>query len=97
MTCKNCKHWTIDPPSSGTYLDGSPMNQEPGWGCCEIGSSGNGEADTKETKAYALDYEQYGAKLRTAPDFGCVQFEPKDTVGLACVNPLAPLFVREKE
>lgn len=29
------------------------------------------------SKAIALDREQYKAELMTAPDFGCVQWEPK--------------------
>lgn len=61
--CKTCRHWN------------NPITlSPPGWGSCKMASSDC----TLPTLAKAEDWENYAAWLRTAPEFGCLQWEAKD-------------------
>ena len=64
--CRDCRHWTarvfVSYPTKIRY--------------CALTESHDGLSVTP-TKALACDYEQYGARLVTEPDFGCVQFRPQ--------------------
>lgn len=77
--CRDCTWW-----SRGSGLDW----ETPGWGYCELGEMReDGYPETgyirsrlhEQTKALAVTSTpwQGDARLHTAPDFGCVQFEVK--------------------
>ena len=61
--CRDCRHWAarafLSYPTKVRY--------------CALTESHDGLSITP-TKALACDFEQYGARLITEPDFGCVQF-----------------------
>ena len=72
--CKNCRWWDRDlRRMTPTQKDTVPSS----YGFCEITASGNDKPEYPETLAYGLDYEDYGGILVTAPNFGCVQYEPR--------------------
>ena len=69
--CRTCKHWE---PPAGTVVSGRRV-----YGVCEVASSRDGEPEYEETLAYAADADvRRYAELRTADNFGCVQFAPHD-------------------
>jgi hypothetical protein len=73
--CRYCQHW--DAPES---LTGHANVDEPwksGFGACRLTDY---EAWPGETLATAADADCYRAVLRTAPDFGCIQFARTDSV-----------------
>ncbi len=61
--CKNCTWWD--------YYD------DVNWAKCNLTETEDGRPLLPQTRAVAKDSEQYAAYLLTAPDFGCIQFEPK--------------------
>lgn len=61
--CRNCEYWT-------QFM----FNEK--YECLLMRSSG-GKADYPESKAVALDGEDYLAGVITQPDFGCIQFKEK--------------------
>ena len=64
--CRDCYHWR-----TRTFLSyTTPVHY------CALTESHDGLCITP-TKALACDFEQYGARLITEPDFGCVQFRPQ--------------------
>lgn len=67
--CRDCKHWRT--PDEGEY---GPLRTN--CGECVISESENGKSKGI-TLAFAMDAEGYFAILKTAPNFGCVQFEAK--------------------
>jgi hypothetical protein len=67
-TCKDCRHWR-DPQERGELGEV--------WGFCGKADSKDARPVDASTRAYALDGEAYDARLVTAPDFGCSQFEIK--------------------
>lgn len=44
------------------------------WGRCLLAEANSGSLKREESKSAAIDFESYGAELRCAPDFGCVQW-----------------------
>lgn len=70
MHCQDCKYWRA--------LIGPEYYPEVHrtWGQCSLGASAGGLPAEVHTRAFASDSEEYAASLMTAPDFGCVQFEP---------------------
>lgn len=60
--CKDCQWWRCEDSEFGE---------------CELAQSCSGVPKYPHTKAAAHDVEGYHASLYTAPDFGCVQFEPR--------------------
>lgn len=67
--CKDCRHWHVSEDAFGPNLQS--------WGRCGLGEGERG-GPVKETLAYADDFEGFSATLVTAPNFGCVQHEPRD-------------------
>lgn len=64
-TCGKCSFWEEIPHTTT------------GFGNCVMAASQNGVPSNSKSLAVAVDYEDYCAFLRTSPNFGCVQFEPK--------------------
>ena len=64
--CGDCKFWTKDFVVAA-YGD---------HGECELTRSSFSSPDVDSTLAYASDYEEYKAALKTLPTFGCIQFQP---------------------
>ncbi len=65
--CKDCKWWDRE--------NGWPTRR---WeGECQLAATESDNPLHGEALAVALDGESYIAKLQTAPDFGCVQWEAK--------------------
>ncbi len=77
--CKDCKHWD-QPGGAGHGGYQTCLLAATSDGClrhlCDPPGSAQ-LAPVSMAKAYALDGSWYSADLITAPDFGCVQFEPK--------------------
>jgi hypothetical protein len=70
--CETCKWWQLK--------DGYSYDLRPGWGHCERTVLNNGDTlQHSDTLAFAEDAESYRAWLTTAPTFGCVMHDPKDT------------------
>lgn len=70
--CATCRYWIA---FEGVHNAPLPT----GWNACERAYGQHGERPERPTRAYAVDQEEYQAYLATAPGFGCVQHEPKDT------------------
>lgn len=69
--CRNCRHWEkLEVPIS-------QMPNRADHGECKMTTCGE-TPEIEATIAVAVDYEAYGARLVTAPHFGCVQFEKKE-------------------
>lgn len=66
--CRDCRHFATD----------MSYSRREGWAACNLTGSDGGEAECDKTLAYARDFEAYSAWLEVSPDFGCVQFEPKE-------------------
>lgn len=64
--CETCKWWK---PCSGYPREG--------WGKCRLTEARDDALQYPETKAYA--WADWIAELITAPDFGCVQHELRET------------------
>jgi hypothetical protein len=64
-TCGTCKYWFKE--------------NDDKFGTCDMTYSLGGEPSEPRTKAYASDHESYRAYLMTTSDFGCVQYERKDS------------------
>jgi hypothetical protein len=71
--CKDCKHWGSDDPEDIDMHSTIPE----GYRECERAKSGGGEPDDGDSTAVAFDGDGYHATLMTAPEHGCVMFEPK--------------------
>ncbi len=68
--CIDCRHiGRADWVERGKYLR------------CEQMSSDGGEPEYPETKAYAIDAEEYVATVLVDRDFGCVMFERSEFAG----------------
>lgn len=63
-TCETCRWWTMP-------------NDNKVYGSCLLAESTNGSPLFFNSDAYADDCESYKAKLKTKPNFGCVQWEVK--------------------
>lgn len=68
--CRDCKWWEAHRPEVAAL------------GCCVLtqtgaGSSENPRQDSKALAVVGGDLDHLWPYLRTAPDFGCVQFEAK--------------------
>lgn len=71
--CKTCKHWRED---SNPYLSGIPR----GWGGCELTRTVDAHTfNNQKTRAHVAFRDEMYLVLAVAPDFGCIQYEPKDT------------------
>ena len=81
-TCRTCKFWEpdfADSPGESSYMPYGTVGfckrnkffraSEPLW---------DKSFDISVIKAYVVDAEDYFVELRTYPDFGCNQYEPKD-------------------
>jgi hypothetical protein len=83
--CKDCKWWQTanhpDKAKAERVPLFEPIHKRPEWGICERTEGNSGEPESAGTLAFAWDFEQYGAELVTAPDFGCVMFEEKNDLG----------------
>lgn len=70
-TCATCRFWESWP----TFPDG--------YGACALAEHDSKESVHPESKALAFgmanDWGEKDAYLFTAPDFGCIQYSPKDT------------------
>ncbi len=73
--CRDCKWWNHD-----ELWPLSADEEKRSWGKCELADNDYGEPMHKNSKAVAVDGENYEARLTTAPDFGCVQFEAREGV-----------------
>ena len=69
LKCNKCKHFD-DNFDNNINIHG--------YGYCDKADSIDGMPVNK-TLAYAADMEQYKAYLQVHKDFGCIQFEGKDT------------------
>lgn len=67
-SCKDCRHWYTH-----------PCVKEKNIGSCQLATSSDAQPDNPSTLAWAEDTEQYSAWLNTKPEFGCVQFEEKES------------------
>jgi hypothetical protein len=86
--CKNCWWWSsfteIRERDEWCEMDHPAIEQAPEtWGGCKAVSAngttqGTWVAGHPAPLAYARDFEEYAAQLITSPDFGCVQFKPRD-------------------
>lgn len=78
ITCGTCVHWEEPDEFMQEFYkpDGGP--EGPAWGHCLLARSVDGEPKNLNTLAFALDSEEYSARLNTRADFGCVQHEPKE-------------------
>lgn len=64
--CATCVHWLYDGIA---------------WGECDKAKTRlNGDVECPESLALACAHGSGGASLWTAPDYGCVQWEPKKNV-----------------
>jgi hypothetical protein len=67
--CDRCNHFRL--------WDGYPGDYPEGWGLCSRITS---ETDPEEPTTKAVVHQQWESDgiLAVAPDFGCVQYEPKE-------------------
>jgi len=65
--CKECKHF-----------DGAFHPSFPTYGQCRLVASTYTGADHPESLAVTVGWPQYESGLLVSPDFGCIQFEPKE-------------------
>lgn len=91
-TCKDCRHWRSfeewwEEDGRRTYESledvdrHGPESLRRRYGTCMMAESDGETPDVPETKAFAVDGENYTASLETAPDFGCVQFSGRSASG----------------
>jgi hypothetical protein len=68
-TCSTCKHFRLQERWNGDYPED--------WGFC---SRITVDHDPEEPGIKAVVHQQWGTtgELAVAPDFGCVQYEPKE-------------------
>ena len=66
MKCETCKHWLVH--------NDDEFNE------CDRAAGQDGHAMDDTSLAYAADREQYSAWLVTRANFGCVQWEAKETI-----------------
>lgn len=71
--CKDCRWWSTE------HRLGWLSDRSDGRGHCERAESEDGQPVDKDSLAYTEDGESYRAILITAPDFGCVQFQARET------------------
>ncbi len=64
--CSNCKF----------YREMACLNEQ--WGECKLTWSEEGEPVDWDTLAYAYDTEENSSVLTVKPNFGCVQFMPRE-------------------
>lgn len=65
--CKDCKFWNV---ASDLKDDNMCI--------CDRANAKQGEPEDPNTKAYADGVDGWSSWLKTAPDFGCIQFEARD-------------------
>jgi hypothetical protein len=68
--CKDCKHFRSHDAHGGDRM--------PDWGRCALADSTSGEPDDQHSLSVATDFECFQAWLAVRPEFGCIQFEPKE-------------------
>lgn len=90
MSCATCKKWKPVKPGDAGWRDGLgrctnvpnfyDVTDEVAEFDPEDGVAGDRvlKPESKTLKAFGLDGSGYQAVLITAPDFGCVSFDPKD-------------------
>lgn len=88
--CKNCRHWEKIVPYDRDpefQMRSERVAARHGLGVCHKLPDGarllvkeDAEIDSvlNETPAYTMDGSGYRAELITGPEFGCIQFDPKD-------------------
>ena len=72
--CSECRHWQH--PDQEEWHGGHSLVGGC-WGRCVLAET-RGEPSGGLSLAYAIDCEEYWAKLMTRKDFGCVQFAAKE-------------------
>jgi hypothetical protein len=92
--CGSCAHWlrpednqwveTYQPNACHHRLGGGQdiTRRDGRWGLCLLTVYGRNVSyaySHPDSLALAHDHEDYGAELLTRPDFGCVQWEKKET------------------
>ena len=80
--CKNCRFWNTShewtPQGEPHECDDPRQERLRGMGVCSLASSHEDGPDNPQSLAIAEDAESYNAELVTSPEFGCVQFQPKE-------------------
>ncbi len=74
--CKHCTWWV---PIAAPYYSDLPLADR--GMCLKTEVSGSRGPNDPASKAFAQDGSGYWAWLVTAPDFGCVQWEPTRETG----------------
>lgn len=74
--CETCRHW--DRKRFAHYEPYDKDEPDAGWGSCILADSTNSDPEHPSTLALALDLESCVVQLRTAPNFGCVQWQAKE-------------------
>jgi hypothetical protein len=73
--CDGCRYW-VSPDHPG---DVECSFYEAGrFGYCKIACSKNGEPENRRQLAFAIDYGEESAHLRTKPEFSCSQWQEKE-------------------
>ena len=76
-TCATCRFWKIDLGRDGSVRT-SNLSPNEAWhsmGVCSLTESSRGLPMHEGSLALAMDADEYGAVLRTAPNFGCIQHQ----------------------
>ncbi len=82
-TCKTCKHWRTFDRCGIARVKGALGNLVPArngkmMGLCARASINDADGNDQDSNAMAQDASDYSYCLRTAPDFGCNQYEVEE-------------------
>lgn len=80
MRCADCRWWVV---RHDLKVKVEPECDDwcrvcDGWGKCDLSKTSDGKPKHPETLAKSMDNEEYGSRLMTRADFGCVQFAARE-------------------